>query len=395
MLASLILKHRRERPLLRKHPWIFSGGVERIDGDPQPGDTIEVHDSTGKWIARAAYSPNSQIIARVWTFDVEEKIDRDFIRKRIEAAVAYRESLGLSKVTNAWRLVFGEADGLPGLVIDRYGDIAVCQFLTVAMDRWKRVITDILMDMPDINTVYERSDTNARAREGLEVADGLLAGKPLPTQFLMTEYGLNLWVDIANGHKTGCYLDQRENRRAFPIDLHGKSVLNCFCYTGGFGLRAASLGASSVTQVDSSENALEMARKNADANHLDENVFSYEKADVFQYLRTCRDSRKSFDLIVLDPPKLIETQAQLEKGCRGYKDLNLLALKLLNPGGALLTFSCSGAMTPELFQKVVGDAARDAGKSPRVARILQQAPDHPLSLDIPEADYLTGLELLL
>ena len=195
-------------------------------------------------------------------------------------------------------------------------------------------------------------------------------------------------------HKTGCYLDQRENRRAFPIDLHGKSVLNCFCYTGGFGLRAASLGASSVTQVDSSENALEMARKNAEANKLDENIFTYEKADVFQYLRTCRDSRKSFDLIVLDPPKLIETQAQLEKGCRGYKDLNLLALKLLNPGGALLTFSCSGAMTPELFQKVVGDAARDAGKSPRVARILQQAPDHPLSLDIPEADYLTGLELL-
>ena len=263
------------------------------------------------------------------------------------------------------------------------------------MDRWKRVITDILMDMPDINTVYERSDTSARAREGLEVADGLLAGKPLPNQFLMTEYGLNLWVDIANGHKTGCYLDQRENRRAFPIDLHGKSVLNCFCYTGGFGLRAASLGANSVTQVDSSENALEMARKNAEANHLDENVFTYEKADVFQYLRTCRDSRKSFDLIVLDPPKLIETQAQLEKGCRGYKDLNLLALKLLNPGGALLTFSCSGAMTPELFQKVVGDAARDAGKSPRVSRILQQAPDHPLSLDIPEADYLTGLELLL
>ncbi len=383
MLASLILKRRRERSLLRKHPWIFSGGVERIDGEPQPGDTIEIHDSTGKWIARAAYSPSSQIIARVWTFDVEEKIDRDFIRKRIEAAVQYRESLGLSKVTNAWRLVFGEADGLPGLVVDRYGDIAVCQFLTVAMDRWKRVITDILMDMPDINTVYERSDTNARAREGLEVAEGLLAGKPLPEKFL------------ANGHKTGYYLDQRENRRAFPIDLHGKSVLNCFCYTGGFGLRAASLGAASVTQVDSSENALEMARKNVEANQLDESVFTYEKADVFQYLRTCRDSRKSFDLIILDPPKLIETQAQLEKGCRGYKDLNLLALKLLNPGGALLTFSCSGAMTPELFQKVVGDAARDAGKSPRVSRILQQAPDHPLSLDIPEADYLTGLELLL
>ncbi len=330
MLASLILKRRRERSLLRKHPWIFSGGVERIDGDPQPGDTIEIHDSTGKWIARAAYSPSSQIIARVWTFDVEEKIDRDFIRKRIEAAVQYRESLGLSKVTNAWRLVFGEADGLPGLVVDRYGDIAVCQFLTVAMDRWKRVITDILMDMPDINTVYERSDTNARAREGLEVAEGLLAGKPLPEKFLLNEYGLKLWVDIANGHKTGYYLDQRENRRAFPIDLHGKSVLNCFCYTGGFGLRAASLGAASVTQVDSSENALEMARKNVEANQLDGSVFTYEKADVFQYLRTCRDSRKSFDLIIpagKGLPRLQRSQppgAQAVESRRSVADVLLL-----------------------------------------------------------------------
>ena len=395
MIASLILKHRRERSLLRKHPWIFSGGVERIDGEPQPGDTIEVHDSTGKWVARAAYSPESQIIARVWTFDPDEKVDRDFIRKRLEAAIAYRDALGISHYTNAWRLVFSEADGLPGLIIDRYGDIAVCQFLTVAMDRWKYVITEILLNQPNIHSVYERSDTNARKREGLPETNGLIDGKPIPDLFLLHEYGMDLWVDIANGHKTGCYLDQRENRREFPIDLNGKSVLNCFCYTGAFGIRAAMYGADSVVQVDSSENALELARKNSDANHLDANVFSYEKADVFQFLRTCRDSRKSFDLIILDPPKLAETQSQIEKACRGYKDINLLAFKLLNPGGALLTFSCSGAMTPELFRKVVGDAARDAGKTPRISRILQQAPDHPLSLDLPEADYLTGLELLM
>ena len=395
MITSIQLKSKRKGSVLRRHPWIFSGAVEQIDGNPFPGDTVEIRASDGTWLARGAYSPESQIVCRILTWNPEELIDREFFRRRLAAAYAYREGLGLSDVTNGYRLVFGESDGLPGLVVDRYGSIAVGQFLTVGMDRWKVVISELLLGLPGIDSVYERSDTSARAREGLPEANGLLAGDEIEPMFLLQEYGMKLWVDIAGGQKTGAYLDQRENRRLEGIDVVGKSVLDCFCYGGGFGIRAWMRGAASVTQVDSSEDALDLARRNALANDLESAQITYEKADVFQFLRSCRDARRTYDIIVLDPPKLAENQGQVEKACRGYKDLNLLALKLLNPGGRLLTFSCSGAVTPELFRKVVGDAARDAGKTPRIAKVLQQAPDHPLSLDIPEADYLTGLDLSL
>ena len=396
-MNTIYLNQGREKSLRRHHPWIFSKAVDesKISEAISAGDLVKVVSDTGEFLCYGIYSPKSQIRIRALSFNEDTVPDADFFKERIKVACALRKSV-IARGNDGVRLVASEGDFLPGLVVDRYNDFIVISISSLAMEVFRDTIIETFRELYPKSSGYERSDLKSRVKEGLEEQKGLLWGREPDEVIYVKEGGsVLLPVNIANGHKTGYYLDQPENRRAFPIDLHGKSVLNCFCYTGGFGLRAASLGAASVTQVDSSENALEMARKNVEANQLDESVFTYEKADVFQYLRTCRDSRKSFDLIVLDPPKLIETQAQLEKGCRGYKDLNLLALKLLNPGGALLTFSCSGAMTPELFQKVVGDAARDAGKSPRVSRILQQAPDHPLSLDIPEADYLTGLELLI
>ncbi len=392
MQGKIILKEKRERSLLRRHPWIFSGAIQSIEGDPESGETVDVFDHAGQWLAKAAFSPESNITCRVWTFTEGEGVDRMFFHRRLAAAVAYRTSLNLETETNAYRLVHGEADGLPGLVIDRYGGFFVIQCSTAAADRWKMVVTKLLMELPGARGVYERSDMESRTREGLPPAVGVLAGEMPPERFEIVENGMHLWADLKEGHKTGYYLDQRENRKGLEFAA-GRSVLNCFCYSGGFGLRAAMCGAASITQVDAAESALNLARENVRLNHLAQERFTYIKADVFQLLRTFRDSRKSFDVIVLDPPKFADTQAQLEKACRGYKDINLLGFKLLNPGGRLLTFSCSAAMTPELFRKVVGDALRDSRKSARVIRTLEQAPDHPRSLDFPEGDYLTGLEL--
>lgn len=393
--GKVIVKAGRERSLLRRHPWVFSGAVAAVEGDPEPGATVEVTDASGHWLARAAWSPSSAIACRVWTFDQEEGVDRMFFHRRLEAAWAYRRSLGLETVTNAYRLVHGEADGLPGLVVDVYGPTMVMQCATVATERWKRVLAELLMQFPGVTGVYERSDVDSRSREGLSPSVGLLAGEEPPERFELEEYGLRLLVDVRQGHKTGYYLDQRESRRTLGGALDGKSVLNCFCYTGGFGLRAALEGAAEVIQLDAAAPALELARQNAALNGLREEVFSYVRGDVFQVLRQYRDARRSFDIIVLDPPKFADTQAQLAKASRGYKDINLLGCKLLRPGGRLFTYSCSAAMTPELFRKVVGDAARDAQRQARVVRTLEQAPDHPRSLDFPEGDYLTGLELRL
>lgn len=393
MSSRIVLKAKRERSLLRRHPWVYSGAVERIEGTPEAGETVGIYDAQGQWLASGGYSPNSAITCRVWTFTEGEGVDRLFFHRRLEAAWGYRQTLGLECVTNSYRLIHGEADGLPGLVVDVYGPYAVVQCSTVATERWKKVIASELMCLPGIRGVYERSDMDSRHREGLEPSSGVLAGEEPPSLFEIQEDGMKIAADLRGGHKTGYYLDQRENRRLAGVEVSGRSVLNCFCYSGGFGLRAALRGASSVMQVDAVEPALALARENARLNGLQDSNFTYIKADVFQLLRTFRDSRKGFDVIVLDPPKFAETQSQLEKACRGYKDINLLGMKLLNPGGTLLTFSCSAAMTPELFRKVVGDASRDAHRTVRVVRVLEQAPDHPRSLDFPEGDYLTGLEL--
>jgi 23S rRNA (cytosine1962-C5)-methyltransferase len=395
MRKVVILQPRRERSLLRYHPWVFSGAIARVEGEPSAGDTVEVHAADGQWLARGAYSPESQIRIRLWTWQAEERIDLDFFRRRLAACHAYRQALGVAATSNGWRLAHGEGDGLPGCVLDRYGDYYVCQFSSCGAERWKAAVVELLAAEPGIRGVYERSDCDSRRREGLSVSCGLLAGEEPPPLLELHEHGLRMWVDPRDGHKTGFYLDQRDNRRQRACYATAKELLNCFCYSGAFGIRAALAGDAQVTQLDSSEAALALAQQNVQLNGLPEERFHYVRADVFQFLRSCRDARQSYDVIILDPPKFADSQAQLARACRGYKDINLLAAKLLRPGGTLLTFSCSGAMTPSLFQKVVGDALRDAGRSARIVQQLSQAADHPRSLDFPEGHYLNGLELLL
>lgn len=394
-MPKLIILHKgKEKSLLRGHPWIFDGAIAEVAGNPASGETVDVLAEDGQWLARAAYSPASKIRARVWTFNQEEQIDQAFFDRRIRLALAYREKLAISSFTNTYRLIHGEADGIPGCVVDRYGPFLVCQFLCAGTETNKSLILNSLFLIPGVSGIYERSDTDARTRDGLAPRCGLICGQEPPDLFEVHENGIVYLADIKNGQKTGFYIDQRDNRASMPFCADAE-VLNCFCYTGGFGLRAAMEGASHVTQLDISAPALEHARMNAAANNLPEECFTYEKADVFEHLRKYRDMRRQFDVVVLDPPKFADTPKQLEKAARGYKDINLLGIKLCRPGGTLLTFSCSGAMTPELFSKIVGDAARDAGRNAVIVKALAQAPDHPVTLNFPEGRYLTGLQLYL
>ena len=394
MPKEIILAKGREKSLLRRHPWIFDGAVTAVMGSPMPGDVVEVYSVEGNWLARASYSPVSKLRARVWSFDQNETIDQGFFDRRIDAAREYRAKLGLDAQTNAWRLVHDEADGLPGCVIDRYGDYLVCQFLCAGAEAAREMILASLKRDSSLRGIYERSDTDARERDGLASRCGLIWGEEPPEQFTIHENGISFLADLRNGHKTGFYLDQRDNRASMPF-CRDAEVLNCFCYTGGFGLRAAREGAKGVTQVDLSAPALELAQANARLNGFDEGIFTYVKADVFEQLRKYRDMGRQFDVVILDPPKFADTPKQLEKAARGYKDINLLGAKLTRPGGILMTFSCSGAMSPELFAKIAGDAARDAGRAARIIKTLAQAPDHPVPLDFPEGSYLTGLQLFL
>ena len=391
--GEVILKPGREKSLLRFHPWVMSGAIAQTSGELSVGATVVVRDASGAFLGRGAWSPQSQISVRMWSF-AEEAIDVQFFHRRLECCVARRRAMLPAGVAN-YRLVHGEADGLPGCVIDRYGDYFVCQFLSAGAERWRREILDALRALfPEAKGCYERSDTDARQREGLEERCGLLYGEEPPLLLEIEENGARFLVDVRKGHKTGFYLDQRENRAVHSWPAGGE-VLNCFCYTGGFGVCAALAGARHVTQVDLSADALALARQNAERNLLPEGTFEYLQADVFQQLRKFRDEGRSFDVVILDPPKFAERHSQLERACRGYKDINLLGAKLTRPGGVLMTYSCSGAMTPELFRKVVGDACRDARREAYLLKELSQAPDHPITLNFPEGHYLTGLVLLL
>ncbi len=395
LLKQIILAPGREASLKRHHPWIFSGAVARIEGAPQSGETVVVRSSDNTWLATASYSPISQIRARVWSFDPNEKIDSEFFARRIVAAVRYREELGLWPTQNC-RLIHGEADGLPAIVVDRYGDYLTCEFLSAGAEYWKNTVVEKLSQLPGIKGIYERSDAEARKREGLTQCDGLLYGAEPPEDFAIQENGLLLRMDIPGGHKTGFYLDQRENRLAIDALAKDATVLDCCCYSGAFGLRAAKAGAKSVCFLDYAENAIALTKANAALNGLAEDPrIEYLKGDMFTMLRKFRDSRRTFDVIVLDPPKFATTKAQLLKAAHGYKDINLLACKLLNPHGTLLTFSCSGAMTPEFFRTITAEALTDAGRSARIVRSFSQAPDHPQSPAFPEGHYLTGLQLRL
>jgi 23S rRNA (cytosine1962-C5)-methyltransferase len=388
----IMLHAGREKSLQRRHPWIFSGAVARVDGAPASGDTLPVRDAAGNFLAWAAYSAGSQITARIWSWDETETIDAAFFRKCIARAIAARESLGMYKDSSGLRLIHAESDGLPGLVVDQYGDVVVLQLGSAGPERWRDTIADILQELCNPSCIYERSDSDGRALEGLEKHTGVLRGA-LPERVEVVEHGLRFAVDVAEGQKTGFFLDQRDNRALTETLAQDRDVLNCFCYTGGFSLYALRGGAKSVLSIDVSGDALRIADENLRNNGLDAAKAEWQEADVFAALRKLRDQGRSFDFIILDPPKFAPTAAFAEKAARGYKDINLLGFKLLRPGGLLATYSCSGGISEDLFQKIVAGAALDAGVDAQIVHRLHASADHPTLLSFPEGAYLKGLVL--
>ena len=390
-MIRVILKPGREKSLLRRHPWVFSGAIERIEGSVAAGDTVHIIAANGQFLGVAAFNPGANISARVWDWDEGTRIDAAFFRKRLETAIGMRRSLFGRKPDEAERLVHGESDGLPGLIVDRYADVVVVQISSAGCNRWHDAIIDSLQQLTAARAIYERSDADVLELEGLEPRTGLVKGELNTPVVDIRESGISLRVDVAKGHKTGFYLDQRDNRLQVGELAAGRHVLNCFCYTGGFTLQALAHGAASVVSVDSSADALQLGREHVGLNALPEDRCEWVDADVFQYLRKLRDQNRSFDLIILDPPKFAPTAASAERAARGYKDINLLGFKLLRPGGLLATFSCSGGVSADLFRKIVAGAALDAGADAQVLDQLHSTPDHPVSLAFPEGEYLKGL----
>ena len=390
---SLFLKNDREKSVLYRHPWIFSGAVEKVSGDPASGETVAVRDIHGQFLAWAAYSPVSQIRARIWTWREADTVDGDFIRERLERSLARRENLAGEGegYPQALRLAHGESDGLPGLIVDRYAETLVMQILSAGAERWRESIAKALQDLTSAQTLYERSDVEVRKLEGLSPRTGLVWGLSPPERVEIEENGLVFGVDVRSSHKTGFYLDQRLNRARVRELSKGREVLDCFSYTGGFALNALAGDAQSVCLVDTSADALQFAKENIRRNDLPLERAEFVERDVFEVLRLFRDQARSFDLIILDPPKFAPTASHARRAARGYKDINLYAFKLLKPGGLLVTFSCSGGISAELFQKIVAGAALDAEIQAQILERLSQSPDHPVALNFPEGEYLKGM----
>jgi 23S rRNA (cytosine1962-C5)-methyltransferase len=385
---SVVLEPGREKSLLRKHPWVFASAIKNHGGKLRSGDTVDIVAADGRWLARGAWSPASTIRVRAWTFDKNEVIDNAFFLRRIESAWRARQLLRLD--SNAYRLVAAECDGLPGVTIDRYADVLVCQLLSAGAERHRDKIVWALRKLFPECAILERSDVQIREKEGLPLLTQTLHGE-LPQTVTIVEAGYQFDVDVLHGHKTGFYLDQRNNRARIAAYAQGRKVLNCFSYTGGIAVHCLAAGATHVTNLDSSEAMLAQAAQHIVMNGLDADNASHVTADVFAELRKYRAEGKRFDLIVLDPPKFVESKQHLTQACRGYKDINLLALQLLNPDGILATFSCSGLMPEELFHKVVADAALDAGRTVQYVEKLAQDRDHPVLSTYPEGFYLKGL----
>lgn len=391
-MKTIRLKEGKERSLRRWHPWVFDSAIAKGGGDA--GETVRVESHDGQFLAWAAFSPKSKIRARVWSFDEAQRIDAAFIASLCERAVQARARFAID--SDGMRLVHGESDGLPGLIVDRYADTLVGQFLSSGAERWKDVIVDAMLRATGLAKFYERSDTNARSLEGLEPATGWLRGEG-PTGLTIREHDWRLTLDVATGHKTGFYLDQRDSRFKFAQHarrLRFQRVLNCYCYTGGFTVAALSGGAAHVTSVDSSGPALERARAHVALNGFETSRAEFIDADVNASLRRFAQEGRSFDAIVLDPPKLAPTAAHAERAARAYKDINRVALGLLEPGGVLFTYSCSGGITADLFHKIVASAGADARVDGYITERLAGAPDHPMTLDFPEGEYLKGLVVM-
>ncbi|HEY0887913.1 MAG TPA: class I SAM-dependent methyltransferase [Ramlibacter sp.] len=388
-MKTIRLKEGKERSLARRHPWIFDSAIAKGGGDP--GETVRVESHSGQFLAWAAFSPASKIRARVWSFDEAQRIDAAFLDAACERAIAARSRFDLP--SDGVRLVHGESDGLPGFIVDRYGDTLVAQFLAAGAERWKSVLAQALLRHSGLSRLYERSDANARSLEGLPPSTGWLAGEGA-TEVSIREHDWRFTIDIATGHKTGFYLDQRDSRgkfAAYTRRLGFQRVLNCYCYTGGFTVAALAGGAAHVTSIDSSGPALERARANLALNGFDAARAEFLDADVNASLRRFIEEGRSFDAIVLDPPKLAPTAAHADRAARAYKDINRLALKLLEPGGVLFTYSCSGGIGADLFHKIVASAGADARVDGYIGERLGAAPDHPMTLAFPEGEYLKGL----
>lgn len=393
-VPSLKLHPGREKAPERLHPWIYSGAVREIVGDPAPGETIDLISHQGEWLAKAAYSPHSQIRARIWTWDPEISIDQDFFNRRMERAYAARQVLMKTGV-DAYRVIHGESDGLPGLVIDRYAGWLVIQFLSAGAEYWRDQIIAAARDVLGFDHLYERSDSTVREMEGLQQRAGLILGAEEPAPVIIHEGKMQFEVDLIHGQKTGFYLDQREHRTLVQDHFSHGNVLNVFCYTGGFTVAALFGNAERVLSVDSSSLAISGAKRNIARNKLPETRCEWLVDDAFQALRKLHEQGHRFDTIYVDPPRFAPTASQAHRAARGYKDLNRLAFLLLKPGGTLVTFSCSGGVTSDLFQKVVADAALDAGREGRILRTLSQPADHPIALGFPEGRYLKGLVVLV
>ncbi len=383
------LREGKERSLLRRHPWVFDSAIAK--GSADAGETVRIESSAGQFLGWAAFSPSSRIKARVWSFDESQRIDAPFIQARIAQAVAARQWFNIQ--SDGLRLVHGESDGLPGLIVDRYGDTLVAQFTSCGTERFKAVIADALLEITGLSRLYERSDANVRSLEGLPEVTGWLRGSG-ETELTIREHDWQLTLDVATGHKTGFYLDQRDSRQRFAQHTRHRQfgkVLNCYCYTGGFTIAALSGGAGHVTSIDSSGPALERAAAHVKLNGFDASRTRFMDADVNASLRAFIEAGETFDAIVLDPPKFAPTAAHADRAARAYKDINRLAFKLLVPGGELFTYSCSGGISADLFHKIVASAGTDAGVDGYISERLQGAPDHPMTVNFPEGEYLKGL----
>ncbi len=391
-MKTIRLRAGKERSLLRRHPWIFESAIAKGGGDA--GETVRVEGDQGQFLGWAAFSPSSKIRARVWSFDEAQRIDAAFFSAACASAVKARTRFDIQ--SNAMRLVHGESDGLPGLVVDRYGDTLVAQFTSSGVERWKETIADALLAATGLTKLYERSDASSRALEGLPEATGWLRGRG-EVELVLQEHDWQLAVNIAEGHKTGFYLDQRDSRKRFADyarRLNFQRVLNCYCYTGGFTVAALTGGAKHVTSIDSSGPALEKAAANVALNGFDASRATFMDADVNASLRKFIEQGQTFDAIVLDPPKFAPTVAHAERAARAYKDINRLAFKLLEPGGVLFTYSCSGGISADLFHKIVASAGCDAGVDGFIHERMGGAPDHPMTLTFPEGEYLKGLVVM-
>jgi 23S rRNA (cytosine1962-C5)-methyltransferase len=389
-MGSVVLKRGREKPVRNRHPWIFSGAIARIQGEPADGDTVDVLDQQGHFLARGYLNRRSQIVVRCLTWVEEELIDSAFWRQRLQRAIARRQVLMQPGITDACRLVHAESDLVPGLVVDRYGRYLVLQALTLGIERHKSELVEVLIELLQPAGIYERSDVDVREKEGLAPQTGLLWGREPPCPLQIHEHGLCFWADLQRGQKTGFYLDQRDNRSRLPGYVGGRTVLNAFAYTGSFAVCAYKGGAERVVNVDTSAEALALARQSVLLNGLLDRDEDYVVGDVFAVLRQYRAEGVRFDMIILDPPKFAYAQSQVQAACRGYKDINWLAMLLLKPNGILFTMSCSGLVTPDLFQKVVFGASVDAQRDAQVLERLSQATDHPILLSFPEGEYLKG-----